>query len=63
MAKAPEKNKPDFRNGFPIRDLPDGCIGSAQSRRIDGCVFSRACSPSTRTEAGLRTGNRPDAFG
>jgi hypothetical protein len=23
MAETPETNKPDFRNGFPIRDLPD----------------------------------------
>jgi hypothetical protein len=26
MAETPETNKPDFRNGFPIRDLGDGSM-------------------------------------
>jgi hypothetical protein len=26
MAETPETNKPDFRNGFPIRDLRDGSM-------------------------------------
>jgi hypothetical protein len=36
MAETPESNKPDFRNGFPIRDLPDGSMisGQADRRRI-----------------------------
>jgi hypothetical protein len=28
MAETPETNKPDFRNGFPIRDLRDGSLSS-----------------------------------
>jgi hypothetical protein len=31
MAETPELNKPDFRNGFPIRDLPDGSVISGQA--------------------------------
>src|SRR6266550_5640763 len=31
MAETPETNKPDFRNGFPIRDLRDGSTISGQS--------------------------------
>jgi hypothetical protein len=26
MAETPETNKPDFRNGFPIRNLSDGSM-------------------------------------
>ena len=26
MAETPETNRPDFRNGFPIRDLVDGSM-------------------------------------
>jgi hypothetical protein len=26
MAETPETNKPDFRNGFPIRDLRHGSL-------------------------------------
>jgi len=26
MAETPETNKPDFRNGIPIRDLRDGSM-------------------------------------
>ncbi|MGB6773189.1 MAG: hypothetical protein WBE45_02335 [Terriglobales bacterium] len=33
MAEPPETNRPDFRNGFPIRDLRDG---SMISGRADG---------------------------
>src|SRR5713226_8303553 len=31
MAETPETNKPDFRNGFPIRDLGDGSMISGQA--------------------------------
>jgi len=31
MAETPETNKPDFRNGFPIRDLRDGSMISGQA--------------------------------
>src|SRR5580700_3992642 len=31
MAERPETNKPDFRNGFPIRDLGDGSMISGQA--------------------------------
>jgi hypothetical protein len=31
MAETPETNKPDFRNGFPIRDLGDGSVISGQA--------------------------------
>src|SRR5580704_5584143 len=31
MAETPETNKPDFRNGFPIRDLSDGSMISGQA--------------------------------
>src|SRR5216683_6771936 len=31
MAETPETNKPDFRNGFPIRDLGDGGMISGQA--------------------------------
>src|SRR5713226_6309675 len=30
MAETPEMNKPDFRNGFPIRDLGEGSMISGQ---------------------------------
>src|ERR1700738_3228229 len=33
MAETPETNKPDFKNGFPIRDLGDGSMISGQ---VDG---------------------------
>ncbi len=33
MAETPETNKPDFRNGFPIRDLLDGSMTLGQ---VDG---------------------------
>ena len=33
MSEAPKANKPDFRNGFPIRDLRDGSIIPGQ---VDG---------------------------
>ena len=31
MAETPKTNKPDFRNGFPIRDLRDGSMISGQA--------------------------------
>ena len=31
MVELPETNKPDFRNGFPIRDLDDGSMISGQA--------------------------------
>jgi Rieske Fe-S protein len=31
QAETPETNKPDFRNGFPIRDLRDGSMISGQA--------------------------------
>ena len=31
MAETPETNKPDFKNGFPIRDLRDGSMISGQA--------------------------------
>jgi apoptosis-inducing factor 3 len=31
MAETPDSNKPDFRNGFPIRDLGDGSMISGQA--------------------------------
>src|SRR5882757_3496561 len=31
MAETPETNKPDFRNGFPLRDLADGGMISGQA--------------------------------
>jgi nitrite reductase/ring-hydroxylating ferredoxin subunit len=31
MAETLETNKPDFRNGFPIRDLRDGSMISGQA--------------------------------
>jgi 3-phenylpropionate/trans-cinnamate dioxygenase ferredoxin reductase subunit len=31
MAETPETNKPDFRSGFPIRDLGDGSTISGQA--------------------------------
>ena len=31
MAETPETNKPDFRNGFPIRDLGGGSMISGQA--------------------------------
>ena len=31
MADTSETNKPDFRNGFPIRDLRDGSMISGQA--------------------------------
>src|SRR6266550_8775989 len=31
MAETPETNKPDFRNGFPIRDLGDGSMISGEA--------------------------------
>src|SRR5437588_7627670 len=31
MAETPETNKPDFGNGFSIRDLSDGCMISGQA--------------------------------
>src|SRR6267154_2595475 len=31
MAETPETNKPDFRNGFPLRDLADGSMISGQA--------------------------------
>ena len=31
MAETPETNKPDFRNGFPIRDLGDGSMISGHA--------------------------------
>ena len=31
MTETPETNKPDFRNGFPIRDLGDGSMISGQA--------------------------------
>jgi hypothetical protein len=33
MAETPKTNKPDFKNGFPIRDLGDGSMISGQ---VDG---------------------------
>jgi nitrite reductase/ring-hydroxylating ferredoxin subunit len=33
MAETPETNKPDLKNGFPIRDLGDGSMISGQ---VDG---------------------------
>jgi nitrite reductase/ring-hydroxylating ferredoxin subunit len=33
MTKTSETNKPDLRNGFPIRDLPDGNTVSGQTDR------------------------------
>jgi hypothetical protein len=39
MAETPETNKPDFRNGFPIRDLRDGSMiwatHAAVNRRVE----------------------------
>jgi len=36
MAETPETNKPDFRNGFPIRDLLDGSmiLGQADGEEL-----------------------------
>lgn len=36
MAETPEANKPDFRNGFPIRDLLDGSmiLGQADGEEL-----------------------------
>jgi apoptosis-inducing factor 3 len=36
MAQAPETNKPDFKNGFPIRDLRDGSMisGTADGEEV-----------------------------
>ena len=31
MTETPETKKPDFRNGFPIRDLGDGSMISGQA--------------------------------
>ena len=31
MTETPETNKPDFRNGFPIRDLGDGSMISGEA--------------------------------
>lgn len=31
MAETPETNKPDFRNGFPIRNLRDGSMISGRA--------------------------------
>ena len=40
MAETPETNKPDFRNGFPIRDLSDGSMISGQADG-EGVVLTR----------------------
>jgi hypothetical protein len=53
MTETPETNKPDFRNGFPIRDLRDGSMISGQAdseelvlgRRGDEWLESRAVRP------------------
>jgi nitrite reductase/ring-hydroxylating ferredoxin subunit len=36
MAETPETNRPDFRNGFPIRDLLDGSmiLGQADGEEL-----------------------------
>ena len=36
MAETPETNKPDLRNGFPIRDLRDGSMisGTADGEEL-----------------------------
>jgi hypothetical protein len=50
MAETPETNKPDFRNGFPIRDLSDGSMisGQADSEELvlglrGGLAIERMC--------------------
>ena len=35
MAETPGTNKPDFRNGFPIRDLRDGSMISGRAEGED----------------------------
>jgi hypothetical protein len=41
MAETPETNKPDLRNGFPIRDLRDGSMtsGHAHTTALPKSVF------------------------
>jgi hypothetical protein len=41
MAKKEDSPKPDFRNGFPIRDLPDGGMALGQVDREDVVLVRR----------------------
>ncbi|MGA9509233.1 MAG: hypothetical protein WBV55_11505 [Candidatus Sulfotelmatobacter sp.] len=46
MAKTPETNKPDFRNGFPIRDLRDRRRISGQADGEESVLGVAECSPT-----------------
>jgi hypothetical protein len=54
MAETPETNKPDFRNGFPVRDLGDGSMMSGQAdgeELVPGCRAGLAAADILRREA------------
>jgi hypothetical protein len=42
MAETEEAKKPDFRNGFPVRDLADGAMALGQVDGEDVVLVRRA---------------------
>jgi hypothetical protein len=52
MTETPEANKPDFRNGFPNRDLGDGSMISGQADGEELVLGRNSCWIQTAKDQG-----------